>query len=148
MLADGEVEPDLSTVDLSFVSETQTTLCSETLQVVTGTAEVLNDATVPVYGWWSIITDPSTCGTDLPLGLKIGIGAWDPQLEPAAIAANLYGGSLYGLYTQADPTDPVFVYGAAGTSAQFSGNEPPVSYGPLPDGTYQLRSLYLLPLTP
>ena len=52
---------------------------------------------------------------------------------------------MYGAYLRV-ATDEVWLFGVAGTAEQFAGTGTIADSAPLPDGTYTLRSLYLLPM--
>jgi hypothetical protein len=57
--------------------------------------------------------------------------------------------TLYGLYIQYGAEDaPIWVFGVAGTAENFSGIDEPAAAAPLPDGSYDIETLYLLPWAP
>lgn len=115
------------------------------------TVEAIEAAEPPeaaVLAWWTVALAPdSACAWSVGT-LELGIGRLDPQLHPAMAAAGLEteGSTLYGLYARHGETSPVWVFGVAGTEANLDGSSAPVSEPPLPDGTYTLRTLHLLPL--
>jgi hypothetical protein len=104
---------------------------------------------VPLFGWWSLTLSPAdpACSGAAPTELTLGIGAMDSRLE-SALAQQGYSADvadeIYGLYA-ANGTDDAFVFGVAGTPGNFAGTDAPVTSGPLPDGTYAITTLYLLP---
>jgi hypothetical protein len=110
---------------------------------------------VPLQSWWQIeLSEPiDTCEWALDFGTAptryaLGIGQIDSKLYPA-MQANGYDPeavSLNALYVQLDGSDTVYVFGVAGTDAQFAGTEVASDVAPLPDGTYNLDTLHLLPL--
>lgn len=140
-----QVDLAMSTVEVDYRNVDGEPICSGIRPLVDATSEVNPDMSVPLFGLWSLSLDVSPCGDFGPDTLEIGIGAWDAELTPAAESENLVGEQLYGLYLG---TAPTVVFGATGTSEQFAGVTPPVDAAPLPDGVYQLRTLYLLPLAP
>lgn len=140
------IDPAASVIDIDYRNADGDSVCTDIARPITAATPVVNnDADLPLYGWWSIDLEPSASCPYGPDNLLLGIGAWDPQLDAAAAAQNLVGTDLYALYARLNISDPVWVFGASGTSEQFNGTTPPVTSAPLPDGTYQLRSLFLLP---
>lgn len=93
--------------------------------------------------WWDVV-GPTDLGCHLPTTLRLGIGPYDALLDPFVDAAGI-AGTPYGLYTAAVDTELLWVFGVAGTLANFNG-EVPLEDPPLPDGTYRIESLVLLPL--
>ena len=114
-------------------------------------AQEVGDFDVDLFGWWQVTTpssiDCAAAQYPAPLSFKIGIGPYDPLLDPAAFTAGIDGASVYGLYLQLDePERPLLVFGLAGTPENYAGIEVPVGAAPLPDGVYSLQTLHLLPL--
>ncbi len=104
---------------------------------------VVDPAPPGLLAWWDVsLTNDPSC--PLPNPVRLGIGSYDPVLDPAAAAAGL-GGTLYGLYT-ASPAAELWIFGVAGTPENFDGVTAPVTVPPLPDGSWRLESLVLLPL--
>ncbi len=141
-----QVDVYASAVTLDYRNGAGDTVCSGVRPILSATAEVNDDPDLPLYGWWTLSFDASPCGEEEPAALNVGIGAWDAQLDGPAAAQNLDGSALYALYARRGATDPVWVFGATGTAEQFNGYAGPVTGPPLPDGRYELRTLYLLPL--
>lgn len=144
----GEVNTDTSTLSLDFFDSELNSLCSEVRTVASATSDVSPTTEPSLFGWWYLDLAPSSCTSDFPDLLRLGLGPWDPLLAAAADAEGLNGDDLYGLYVQDNPLSALVVFGVAGSAAQFAGYEPPITDGDLPDSTYQLRSLYLLPIGP
>ena len=103
-----------------------------------------------LVAWWQLTLDQSEDCPDYvsPETFKLGIGPYDPLLDPAAASAGIDGQNVYGLYLQLDEDTPLLVFGVSGTSDNFSGLVAPSAEAPLPDGLYSLHTLYLLPLEP
>jgi hypothetical protein len=101
------------------------------------------------FSGWTLEYDPSQLcknTSDIPIGL--GIGVMSDALNPVLDFESLDGSHLYGLYyieTTKTQTS-TFVFGVAGTNQHYEGGESPVLAGPLPDGTYTLLGLHLLPM--
>ena len=108
-----------------------------------------DDATSALFTWWEIeLLDESTeCYWPGPSQTQFGIGPMDPLLNPALAAEGLTSETLYALYLRTGKTEPLYVYGAAGTPDQYSTKlgVDVVEEPPLPDGSYTLRALHLLP---
>jgi len=127
--------------------------CVQTPAITSFTSATAPEAEITL-GWWAVALDAtvdSTCPYALPHGLHLGIGDLDTQLYAAMDLDGLAttDSTLYGLYARigADGA-PVWVYGVVGTVDQYAGASAPVTAPPLPDGTYDLRALHLLPFTP
>lgn len=107
-----------------------------------------------IYHWWQVeLGEPTTdCSTHqltwIPLLLELGVGSLHPDiaalLEPSGYAeVEPY---LYGAYLRSGKSQTIWTYGIAATAAGFAGDQAPVSEPPIPDGTYSLVPIYLLPL--
>lgn len=105
---------------------------------------VVAPAPAPLWAAWDVtLADGAGCEHEVPQRFVVGIGPYDAQLDPAVAKNELDAAALFGLYLQ--PEDgPLVVFGVAGTDAQFEGT--PAEAPPLPDGTYTLDGLHLLPL--
>jgi len=125
-------------------------LCTATSPAVSITAEVAPDATI--YAWWSTALDISdgACDTEdieIPTALYLGIGALDPNIV-AVLGDAGYAeltSSLYGAYVSLDGGGTVYTFGVAGTASSYEG-EPVTDGDPIPDGTWQIEGIYLLPI--
>ncbi len=144
-VVNGDIDLALSALEVGYRNEAGEPLCSGIREVLTAVQAVPSDPDLPLYAWWDLELGVSPCGDHGQDSFSIGIGAWDPQLDAAASAQYLVGADLYSLYIQPNAVD-TFVFGVSGTSEQFLGTTPPATAAPLPDGTYQLRTLYLLPV--
>lgn len=106
-----------------------------------------------LYHWWlATLADPVTdCSAHLltwiPTSILLGIGTLHPDvaalLEPAGY--DQVESYLYGAYLQAD-SQAIWTYGVTATAAGFAGEQLPVAEAPVPDGTYSIVPIYLLPL--
>ncbi len=102
-----------------------------------------------LYGWWQVtVEDGLDCQQYLgPETFNLGFGLYDPRLDPAAAEAGVVGTDVYSLFVHfGGAEDSLLVFGLAGTNDNFDGITEPVTAGPMPDDTYQLQTLYLLPL--
>jgi hypothetical protein len=158
-IAGGVPVPAGSTLDLTYRLEDGAQASSDTAAAAalpctrtpTITAITAEDAPDPAVslGWWSFTltaNEEASCPWALPTGLHLGIGDLDPALHAAMDLAGLQvdGSQLDGLYVQYGD-NPLWVFGVAGTSAQYAGTaaSPPTA-PPLPDGLYTLQGLHLL----
>lgn len=121
----------------------------------TVTAELLgpDGAPVPdpvVYAWWSPIAVTSSGCADfteaagLPAEIGLGIGALHPDVRArlGADGEEDVADFLYGAYI--DTGVELYAFGYAGSEANFAGEAAPGEA--LPDATYSVSPLYLLPL--
>lgn len=107
---------------------------------------------VALLAWWDLALTEGAVPCEQPLpasAVGLGLGPMDPRLYPALENAGFgdpaaAGATLYSAYLRVGSGD-VWVFGVAGTTEQFAGTGAVVDTAPLPDGTYELRSLYLLP---
>jgi len=131
-------------------------ICADLLEVV----GVTTPAGPPnALAWWGLdlaaaadVGSPEgSCGYPVPAHLSLGFAPYDETLSPAADASGVADQSaqLYALMLQYDgDAQEAFVFGVAGTADQFAGLGAAAATGPVPDGDYELESLYLLPLPP
>lgn len=153
-ITSGAIEPASVTVDVAFwttATGTPTALCARAPLVVDATeAPIVDD--VPLWGWWELslqADDADGCSWEIPTPIRFGIGELDARLYPAMEAHDFDTTTTapYGAYVAyGDEAAPVFVYGVAGTAPVLDGDEAAATTGPLPDGSYRLVGLHLLPL--
>jgi len=133
-----------ASVTLTVVGEDATTpICELELPTDAGVAGTPPDPSL--WAWWSFTVDDSDTCAVLPGSIGLGVGPMVADLRAVLGASGLdvAADSLYGAYASADGEGP-WAFGVAGTSADYAGDD--VAAAPLPDGAYQLRPLYLLPL--
>lgn len=141
-VAAGEVDLESTSFTVTLTSRDATPICSTARSVAS--AEVLDGALDELHGLWSVVlTEGEGCTEPVPAVFEVGIGAYDPQLDPALAPSGLDGAALFGLYVRTDG-GPLYVFGIAGTADQLAGTVPEAP--PLPDGFYTLDGLYVLPL--
>ena len=163
-ITDGVVGKSDAALTLAFSGEADgntVSVCDATPTLLAVTPSEPTDPDVEFAQWWTVeLTVPNPLGcvpssfaeeSAGPLSFGLGVGPVDPLLGPALDAAGYpwdpWSGALHGLYLQTSPNDPLYVFGVTGTASQLSSTSPtPVEEGALPDGTYQLQSLYLIPL--
>lgn len=150
VVAGGVVDPALSALEVTLHAASGAPLC-----VVAGPPVAVADAPLPDPGllsWWEVT--PASEATyapyatygpcTVPASLVLGIGPYDAALDPAAAAAGLTTTGLNGLYTASG--DELWVFGVAGSPAQFSEDADALTVAPLPDGELYVTGLHLLPL--
>ena len=161
-LVDGDVDTDTTpSLKLTYWAEEEEGLgdpiaCPTDLEIQqVATLTETPDESIPLQGWWQIELVPPeappcnwSLGDGAPMSFHLGIGTLDPQLHPAMQANDLDPSelSLHAAYIQLEDGDTVYVYGVAGTDEQFEGTADASSESPLPDGTYRVEALHLLPL--
>ncbi len=138
----GIVDPALSVVEIALLDADESVVC-----VLSGAPLSVTDAPLPDPGlltWWTLAPPVpyDACAAFEPF--VIGVGPYDPLLDPGASAAAIDATNLNGLYTLSG--DTLWVFGVAGAPAQFESETPALMELPLPDGELKLASLYLLPL--
>ncbi|MBW1878222.1 MAG: hypothetical protein JRI25_02010 [Deltaproteobacteria bacterium] len=163
VISEGEATAAESTLLVQFLADPDVTdtgstsallSCTNTPAIQSLTAAIPSDATLPILGWWIVVLDQAevaACPWDLPQNLHIGIGGLDAQLYPAmdVNGFNTDASTLYGLYIQYGAVDaPIWVFGVAGTLENYQGTDDPAAAAPLPDGSYDIETLHLLPWNP
>jgi len=153
--APAQGDASVSIALLAEEGEADASLCTATW---TSPGMVVLDVPDPLlFHWWQLVLDgvpEGNCGAQLqrflPDGGELGIGALHPDvaavLEPAGYDG--LSGYLYGAYLRPAQArdDVIWAFGVAGTEASYLAEELPVSQAPLPNGTYRIEPIYLLPL--
>jgi len=165
VIAEGEAVPGSSTLQVQFIADAEDTgqdtgttgvsrSCTTTPALESLTEAVPSDTSLQLLGWWLVTldqTEDATCPWDLPQNLHLGVGALDTDLYPAmdVNGFDTSASTLYGLYTQYGAADaPIWIFGVAGTLENYTGTAEPADAAPLPDGSYDLETLHLLPWYP
>lgn len=125
-------------------------MCSTTLAV--DAAESVVPPVTDIWAWWKLTVGASDGACDglavtWPTELHLGVGTLANDIA-AVLGSSGYEGlgtHLLGAYVALAPEGTPWIYGVAGTASQYSGDETPVA-GAVPDGTWMLRGIYLLPL--
>ncbi len=133
-LLEGLLDPTLSTLTMTVDGEEP--LCP--LDVTTSEAQEPSPGP-EVYSAWSLsVSEPCPL---LPEGLVLGLGDYDPRLA-APLGGPPPDGTAYGVYVHyGPPSAPLLVFGVSSIAPEGAVTEPP-----LPDGTYPITPVYLLPL--
>lgn len=139
-----------SVLDLSWHAADGTPLCERAVAVLAVELAAPPEE-LALTAWWDLTLDPTPdrdCPHALPSALDLGFAAYDDELAPAADAAGWASveSSLYAVFARVNG-GAAFVFGVAGTEAQFEGELDAVLDGGVPDGLYAVDGLYLLPLT-
>lgn len=156
-LGDGTVDAaglwQLETARLSIGlwSAERALLCTHEVPVLAVTAAPPPEISAPLVGWWRIETDAGVPDTLCPAwpaqAWQIGIGAYDPRLDPMLAERGMLAFDVYGLYLQEAPEGPVYVIGFAATDEMLLGTlDLTVDVPPLADDGYQAESLILMSL--
>ena len=156
VIVGGQPALESSTFELEAFATDATTVCTLAAKLVLAAETAAPEGDPGLVGWWSVaFADASedgedgSCASVLPTELSMGFGPLDERLNSALVAAqwDLATVSGFGLYAQYPSSDPtLYVFGLAGTAPQLAGDEAAPADAPVPDGTYALHSLYLLPL--
>jgi len=155
LMEDGLSVQSDTTVVISLIDDTAdpaSPICQASYEQVE--FAVLDSPDASIYHWWqAALSEPVTdCSahrlTWIPADIELGIGALHPDiaalLEPAGHAdIEPY---LYGAYVRSGQEDTIWTYGISATAAGWDSEQLPVSEGPVPNGTYSLVPIYLLPL--
>jgi hypothetical protein len=115
------------------------------------------DLEPPPLAWWRLgFTANEGClpehvpEMDGVASFELGLAPFDPRLEPAAsatgVALDTDTPNAYALLVREHAESPVWVFGLAQTEGQRANLEPAPQEGPVPDGSYALDTLHLLPL--
>jgi hypothetical protein len=138
----GIPDPAASEIRLTGRDAALTAVCG-----VTGPPTAFTPVDPPpngVLAWWDIDL-PVDSACLLPLQIRLGIGEYDALLDPFLSPAGVTG-TPYGLYTEA-PAGALWIFGVAGSPANYDGLEAPVDLPPLPDASYRADGLVLLPVS-
>lgn len=102
--------------------------------------------TSTVWLWWTLPVTPveESCAS-LPETISLGLGELVPDVraELGAVGLDQASDALYGAYLLADGASNV-TFGVGATEAGFDGEG--AAGQPVPDGTYTLQTLFLVPL--
>lgn len=126
-------------------------LCTQTVPVLAVTEAAYPDIRPDLFGWWRIetaeaVVDPA-CPSWTAQDWHLGIGPYDPRLDPMLAQRGMLAFDVYALYLQEEPDGLVFVIGYAGTDAMIQGQTGlTVDSSPLPDGSYLAESVVLMSL--
>ncbi len=147
---DGDVVVVISLIDEA--ADPSSPICQARYEAPKLTVQDTPDPSI--YHWWQLsLGEPDTdCSshqlTWISDPLELGVGALHPDiaalLEPAGY--DHIESYLYGAYVRAVGADTIWTYGVAATPAGWDGEQDPVDEAPVPDGTYSLVPIYLLPL--
>jgi hypothetical protein len=123
----------------------------------TPTFEILAAPDAMIFHWWSVAPQEIFGGNCtaaqrrfLPEQVLLGIGELFPDVA-AVLDSTGYGevsGSLYGAYVQpsTEADAATWAFGIAATDSGYAGETSPVSAAPVPNGTYRVEPIFLLPL--
>jgi hypothetical protein len=128
-------------------------VCHHEVEISAATSEAPLAEGPAELGWWALeLLDGVPDGEDCPAWaareLRLGVGPYDPRLDPALAAQQTTGqppygdDALYGLYVQEFEGGPLYVVGVVTIPGLVEGDL--VSAPPLPDGNYEAHSLLLL----
>jgi hypothetical protein len=144
---DGNVDAAISGLTFAYAVDEDTILCTASYPIESSVPPAVTDPDVDVFGWWTLTLGAgSDCQTiEAPETLTLGIGPYDPLLDPAADRQGYDPATIYGLYMTADEPFPVVVFGGAGTNEQLAGEVPLQETAPLEDNNYLIFGLHYLP---
>lgn len=143
-IAEGAPVAAPAAVTLTVVgTDTQTQLCELTLP-----SDALSPGTPPdasLWAWWTLPVLASDACAVLPDTVGLGLGPMVADLRAALGSSGLDGvaDSLYGAYVSPNGAGP-WAFGVGGTTTDFEGDD--AAAAPLPDGSYQITTLYLVAL--
>ena len=151
-IVDGELDIAASELDLTLFDGSQI-LCTGAITLSTASSAPPADTTVEASSFWTVEADASDLDTSLcplPDPFVFGLGAvpYDASLTPAAETSGFQDSftTAYGAVIELEAGGPAYLFGVMGTDAQFDGDAATDPAAPLQDGSYTLRTLYLLPL--
>ena len=99
--------------------------------------------------WWDIQRSDAKC-EDAPQSFRLGIGPYDPQLDPALASRGMTSEGLDGAYLQVTDDGPVYVFGVVTRTELVS--KAPIDTADTggaptdPSAIYNIQGLQLLPL--
>lgn len=132
--------------------------CTSAMTLSAAETLPLDAADGPLHAWWAVtfaLPTEGACdlspldGVEGALAFRLGLGANDDRLAPAAAASDLdfdpNTNGAYGAYLQRE-SGPLWVFGIASSEAQRANAAVGPLQSPVPTDVYDLRSLHLLPL--
>ncbi len=154
----GNLSVDDSALNVRLLDGEQNVLCED--GVVLGTAVGRDQAHFPdeaLLSWWALHIDSPTSDScfsqdyafPVPSVVMVGIGDMDPELRAVAGSSSDLTNidALNGAYASIDGGETVWVFGVAGTTAGFAGEEDgPLEDWPVPEGSWDIEPLYPFPL--
>jgi hypothetical protein len=150
----GTLVLDTAVLEVSVRARNETPLCTLQVPVIAADAAPPGELPPNLFGWWTLSLeagDPEDEATPCPAWpartWTLGVGAYDPRLDPQVASLGMLGYDLYGLYLQEAADAPLYVIGIAATPAMSSGEQDlTVDAAPLPDEVYAAQSLVLMSL--
>ena len=152
----GAVVADLSTLSVSVVGSDDSELCSDRVSIAQ--ADVIEDVPEPeLEGWWQItVSDPveDSCLSGFnvfgePGSFFLGVGPLHPEIRAILSAdpelLDVSTETVQSIFAAFDDDGPVWVFGVAGTAADFSGDIEASVPGTLNDGVWGFQGLYGFP---
>lgn len=119
--------------------------CTAALPVVAAAIDLAPADADGALAWWTIQTDPAPdCVEGVPATVGVGFGPWSAELAPAADHAGLDVTDQFSLLLDAG-AQGVWLIGAAGSVPTTVTATTTRTESPVPDGTWSLRGLVLLP---
>ncbi len=137
---------------LDELADSADSICSMTQAVASITEEKSPDEMI--FHWWDLTLagGEGTCNAaqadHLPQQLHLGLGQLHADIA-ALLEPTGYEGMdehLYGAYVQLLGEEDIWAFGIAATGAGFDADQEAVDEAPIPNGTYQVVPVYLLPL--
>ncbi|MBN1335449.1 MAG: hypothetical protein JXB39_05765 [Deltaproteobacteria bacterium] len=151
LVEDGIPVADESTLHVSMLgteADGFPEICAEAWTVSSiATAALPGEA---VLAWWQVVpgAQDGTCkDRSLPSSLHLGVGTLHPDVAALLPSQGWTSAQdvLYGAYVQLPDPGDVWTYGYAWTREGVDSGTPARVAPPLPDGSWQLVPVYLLP---
>ena len=156
-VSSGAVIADQSTLSATVVGTADTELCVDDVMVLQ--ADTVDELPEPeLEGWWgvTVLEDPESCLMSFDLfgeddSFFLGVGPLHPEIR-AVMASDpelldVSEGTLHSVYASFQEDGPLWVFGVAGTDADFSGDVEATIPGEVSDGRWSFHALYGFPFT-
>lgn len=125
--APGTWQTDTSVLEVRLWSRAHTVVCSLQVPVLSVAPAPLPDLDPAPLAWWQVELDAGVprSGDGCPgwpaRSWSLGVGPYDPQLDPMLAARGMLGFDVYALYLQEGPEAPIYLVGYAGTLPMVQG---------------------------
>jgi hypothetical protein len=151
----GTVITDQSALVVTVVGTVDTELCVDNVTMVQ--SDVVDEMPEPdMEGWWhiTVVEDPESCLAGFDIfgeddSFFLGVGPLHPEIRAVMGSnpdlADVSVDTIHSVFASLDEDGPLWVFGIAGTLADFSGDIEATIPGEISDGLWSFHALYGFP---